>query len=272
MIVGFALVGLVILLAAFADVIDRHPSLGKNVAFGLSPAGMPLAPSLAYPLGTDILGRCVASRLLHGARVSLLVAISATLIALFLGTVVGLVAGYRGGRADAVLMRVVDGVGSFPLLLLAVAIAAALRQRGAGAIPALVVLGTIGWPMMARVLRAKVRTICDLDYVHAARALGAGHGRILFRHILPGITGPMIVLGALAVPQMILAESTLAYLGLGLAPPAPAWGRMLSEAQPYLQIAPWTVLAPSAAVVITAVSFSLLGEGLRGTLDAKDTP
>jgi peptide/nickel transport system permease protein len=257
----------VFLAALFAGTLDGHLPIGKNVTFGLTASGMPLSPSSAYPLGTDVLGRCVASRLLHGARISLLVALSATLLATLIGSAVGLVAGYRGGRWDAWLMRAVDGVASFPLLLLAIAIAAALRQRGAGVAPALVVLGTIGWPTMARVLRAKVRAIRDLDYVHAARALGAGHGRVLLRHIFPGVLGPLAVLGMLAVPQMILAESTLSYLGLGLPPPAPAWGRMLSEAQPYLRSAPWTVLAPSAAIVITAIGFSLLGEGLREELD-----
>jgi len=265
---GALLVALVILAAALAGVLDAHAPLRKDVSHGLSEMGMPLGPSLRYPLGTDVLGRCVAARLAHGARLSLLVASAATALALFVGALVGVIAGYMRGLVDTLLMRAVEIVMSFPLLLLGIAAAAALRQRAAGMLPVALVLGLLGWPPIARAVRAKVMVIVELDYVEAARALGAGHLRILARHILPGVIASVLVLGALAVPQMILAEATLAYLGLGAAPPLPAWGRMIAEGQAYLHRAPWLSLAPGVAIALTALGFSLLGEGLREALEA----
>jgi peptide/nickel transport system permease protein len=263
-VVGGAIVATAAAAAVLAPWLDAHAPIGKDVAHGLGPTGLPLPPSRLYPLGTDFLGRCVLSRLLHGARISLATSVSAALIAVAVGVAVGLVAGYKGGRWDAALMRLVDAVAAFPLLLVALAAAAAMRGGGAGAGAArlVVVLGALGWPSIARVVRAKVRAVAALDHVLAARALGAGHARVLFRHVLPGVAAPLLALAPLAVPQMMLAESALAYLGLGVAPPAPTWGRMLGEAQPYLRSAPWTALAPGAALVIVAVGFSLLGEGL----------
>jgi len=250
---------------------DVHPPLAKNVATGLDAAGMPQPPSLDYPLGTDPLGRCILSRVAHGTALTLVVAACGTLIAACVGVTVGFVAGFFGGRVDALLMRVTDAVLSFPLLLLGVAAAAALRGRAAGVFPALVVLGFVGWPSIARVIRSRVLVLRQEGYVEAARALGNGPLRIAWRHIFPALVAQIIVLSALAVPQMILADSTLAFLGLGASAPIPAWGRMLAEGQTYLRSAPWITIGPGVALVLLSLGFGLLGEGLRDVFQTEPT-
>lgn len=270
-VVGAALVLVVLAAALAAPWLDGHTPFGKNSDTGLTALGAPVGPSGEFPMGTDMLGRCVASRLLHGARVSLQVALAATLISVLIGVAIGLVAGYAGGLTDTALMRLVDLVLSFPFLLLVIALAAALRGSGAEGLTAVyIVLGIVGWTTMARVIRGKVLTLREMEFVQGARAIGARPGRILLRHILPNVMGPIVVLATISVAQMILAESTLSYLGLGAPPPTPTWGRMLSEGQPYLRGAPWLVFAPGAAVLVTVLGFNLLGEGLRDALDPKD--
>jgi peptide/nickel transport system permease protein len=188
---------------------------------------------------------------------------------LTIGVGVGLLAGYAGGWVDAALMRLVDLVLSIPFLLLAILLASLLRQReiGSSSAPVFITLGIVGWTTMARVVRGKVLSLRELDFVHAARALGAGPGRILRRHLLPNVFGVVIVLATLGFAQNILAESVLSYLGLGPPPPSPTWGRMLYEGQPYYRTAPWLFLAPGTAILLTVISFNLLGEGLRDALD-----
>lgn len=264
--IGGFLLSALVLTAFVVSLLDAHAPLAKNVEAGLDVAGMPLPPSLAFPLGTDSLGRCIASRVAHGTLLTLIVAASGTAIALLWGVFIGFVAGFVGGRLDAVLMRLTDAVLSFPLLLLGVAAAAALRGRAAGVFPAILVLGFVGWPSLARVVRARVRVLRQEGYVEAARALGNRPLRIALRHVLPGLLGQIIVLAALAVPQMILAESTLSFLGLGAPAPLPAWGRMLAEGQTYLRTAPWMTLGPGGALVLLSLGFGLLGEGLRDSL------
>lgn len=268
---GGLLLVVMVLVALVVAVVDDHAPLAKNVANGLDIAGMPLPPSRAYPLGTDSLGRCIASRLAHGTALTLLVAATGTAIAAFWGVCIGFVAGFVGGRIETALMRLTDAVLSFPLLLLGVAAAAALRGRAAGIVPAILVLGFVGWPSIARVVRARVRVLCQEGYVEAARALGNGPLRLAWRHVFPGLWGQIIVLAALSVPQMILAESTLSFLGLGAPAPLPAWGRMLAEGQIYLRTAPWILLGPGTALVLLSVGFGLFGEGLRDTLPSESS-
>ena len=264
---GFLLASFV-LFVILVLVFDKHAPLAKDIASGLDSFGMPRPPSWEYPFGTDALGRCLAVRLASGALLSLLTALLATAIAVFVGGAVGLMAGYAGGRVDSWLMRVVDVVLSFPLLLLGVGIAAALRGRASGVFPSLFVLGFVGWPSVARVVRGRARELREETYVEAARALGSPHSRIMLRHILPAMFGPLFVLTALSFPQMLLAESTLSFLGLGAPAPMPAWGRMLAEGQAHLRSAPWMVAAPGIAILVVSLAFGLLGEGFRRRLDS----
>ena len=222
-----------------------------------------------HRFGTDSLGRDVWARVAAGDRVSLAVAAVATLISLTIGVAIGLIAGYFGGVVDSILMRFVDLVLSFPFILLAILLVSLLREAHLqnGSAPVFVTLGVVGWTTMARVVRGKVLTVRELDFVQAARAVGAGPGRILWRHLLPNVLGVVLVLTMLGFAQNILAESTLSYLGLGPPPPAPTWGRMLAEGQAYYRTAPWLIIVPGVAILLTVVSFNLLGEGLRDALD-----
>jgi ABC-type dipeptide/oligopeptide/nickel transport system permease subunit len=256
--------------ALVAPLLDVHDPLRKNVSGGLSPLGAPKPPSAEFPLGTDVMGRCVSARLFAGARISLEVGIAATLLSLTIGTLVGLIAGYAGGMTDTLLMRLVDLILAFPFLLLVIALAAILRSTGAGIGVVLLVLGLVGWTTTARVIRGKVLSLRETDFVQAARAVGASRARIVLGHILPNVLGPALVLGTISVAQMILAESTLSYLGLGAPPPTPTWGRMLSEGQPFMRGAPWLITAPGVAILLTVLGFNLFGEGLRDAFDPKD--
>jgi peptide/nickel transport system permease protein len=268
-VVGAALVGLVVIAALFAPVIAWHPPDHKDVAHGLSKLGEPRAPSADFPLGTDALGRCVASRTLYGARVSLIAALLATLMATFVGTGLGLWSGYRGGLTDTIIMRTTDLVLSFPFLLLVVALAAIWRDAGLGAV--LLVLGAVSWTQVARVVRARALALRETDFVQGARALGASGPRVVVRHILPNVLGPVVVMATVSVAQMIIAESTLAFLGFGAPPPTATWGRMLADGTAYLTGgAPWIALAPGVAVLLTVLGFNLLGDGLRDALDPRE--
>jgi ABC-type dipeptide/oligopeptide/nickel transport system permease subunit len=232
---------------------------------GLSEVGAPLAPSEYGPLGTDHLGRDVWSRLAAGAGTSLAVASLATLIALVLALVVGLTAGYAGGWIDGALMRVVDLVLAFPFLLLAILLAALLRETDlrASMLPVVLALAITGWTVMARMIRSKARSIARSEMIVAARALGASPLRIVMRHVLPNLAGVLAVVAILGFAQNLLAEATLSFLGLGPPPPAPTWGRMLYEGRTYYRTAPHLVLAPGLAILVAVVAFQLLGDGLR---------
>jgi ABC-type dipeptide/oligopeptide/nickel transport system permease subunit len=267
--VAGAVIALIILgLAIFAPLLAGDPDR-QDIDRGLSEMGAPMGPRDGAPLGTDSLGRDVFARLIGGSAVSLQVAAVATLISLTIGVAIGLIAGYAGGVVDSTLMRLVDLVLSFPFLLLAILLAALLREArvGSGTAPVFITLGIVGWTTMARVVPGKVLTLRELEFVHAARAVGASAPRILWKHLLPNVIGVVLVLATLGFAQNILAESTLSYLGLGPPPPTPTWGRMLYEGQPYYRTAPWLILAPGIAILFTVISFNLLGEGLRDALD-----
>lgn len=266
---GAALLGFVVLLAIIAPWVDSHDALQKNTMEGLSPLGAPLGPSLRFPLGTDMLGRCEASRVLLGARFSLQLALPATLLAVGIGAVIGIIAGYFGGLLDKILMRLVDAVLAFPFLLLVVALVAVFRESDFGAAPVLFVLAASGWTTTARIVRTKVLSLREAGFVVATRAFGVEHRAVLIRHILPNLYGTIFVLVTLVLADMLLAEATLSFLGFGTPAPLPSWGRMLSEGQAYLQGAPWLVLAPGIAVAITVLGCNLLGEGLRQIVEPK---
>jgi peptide/nickel transport system permease protein len=223
-------------------------------------------PGRTYLLGTDDLGRDILSRLLYGARVSLLVGVLSVGISLLVGVALGLVAGYRGGVTDELVMRVMDGLLAFPALVLALAITAAL---GPSLRNAMIAIGIVGIPGFARLVRGQVLSLRAQEYVEAARAAGLGDGRIVLRHILPGTLAPIIVHASLRVAFAVLAEAGLSFLGLGTQPPTPSWGAMLNAGREYLEMAPWLSIAPGAAIFVTTLGFNFLGDGLRDALDPR---
>jgi ABC-type dipeptide/oligopeptide/nickel transport system permease subunit len=268
-VVGAFIVGFVILVALFGPLFAPHDP--NQMHFGpnaLSALGKPQGPSAEFPLGTDAAGRCVLSRLLYGARVSLEVGFFATALAIGIGLWVGLIAGYFRRVADGVLMRLTDMVLAFPFLLLVITVASMRESSSMTAV--FIVLGVVGWTTMARVIRGKVLSIREMEYVQAARAVGAGHMRIIARHILPNVVGPTIVLASIGVANFILSEAVLSYLGLGVPPPDASWGSMLYEGQTMYTLAPRLIIVPGLAILITVLGFNLFGEGLRDAFDPKD--
>lgn len=231
-------------------------------------------PSSTHWLGTDLLGRDVFARLLYGARISLSVGLLATAVALVIGTLVGALAGYYGGVLDNVLMRVVDVFLSFPSLFVLIVLGSILRNtefahlRG-GLLPLAGIIGLLSWMTVARVVRATFLSLREVEFVEAARSLGAGHTRIMIRHILPGAVGPIIVQGTLQVAYSILTESGLSYLGFGIQPPTASWGNMLNDAQRYMLRLPWMAVAPGLMIFLTAMAINYVGDGLRDALDPR---
>lgn len=268
--VGAILVGALFLFALIGPLAARHDPYASDFAGGVTPAFLPAGPSGEHWLGTDRLFRDVFSRLATGARLSLLIGVAAAAIATALGGAVGIIAGWYEGRGlDAVLMRVVDVGLAFPFLLIVMALGAALDRTTATTI--LLTLGATGWLGVARIVRAKVLLVRRLDFVVAAQALGQSTPKILLLHVLPNVSGPLIVIATILVAQMILAESVLSYLGAGIAPPSPTWGHMLFEGQDYLSAAPWIAAAPGVAILVAVLGYNLLGEGLRDALDPRES-
>lgn len=223
-----------------------------------------LAPSAAHPLGTDTLGRDELSRVIHGAQVSLQVGIVAVLIALALGTAVGVLAGFYRRGLDAVLMRVVDVMFAFPGLVLAILIAGLL---GPSRTNAMIAIGIVYAPAFARVVRGSTLSILGLPFVEAARSLGARDWWVIRRHIGPNILAPLIVLTTIYLSTSILAEAALSFLGLGTQPPEPSWGSMLESSRAHMEQAPWLAIAPGFAIMTVVLGFNFLGDGLRDVLD-----
>ena len=241
----------------FADALLLHNGL---------PAGPGIEPG--HWLGGDILARDELSRLLSGARVSMLVAYLATALAVLIGVTLGLVSGYVGGRVDTLLMRLVDVVLSMPFLLIAIVMQRVWDAPGIWTI--CVVLGVLSWTTLARVTRAKTMEARELDYIQAARALGLRHFRILARHVLPNVIGPIIAIATILVARMIIAESALSFLGLGVRPPTASWGSMLNDSQSLLLGVPRLTLYPALLISMAVFGFNLFGEGLRDAFDPKD--
>ena len=260
-------IAVIIALVAIAIVgplLTKDPLRGDLDA-GVSAIGAPLPPSAAAPLGTDPLGRDELARVVAGAGSSLAIAALATAIALALGMAVGVAAGYAGGRVDGALMRGVDLVLAFPFLLLAVLLAALMRERDAASAtaPVVLTLGAASWPPVARVIRAKTAVLARGDMVVAARALGASPLRIAARHLAPNVAPAALALAALVFAQTLLAEAALSYVGLGPPPPAASWGRMIYEARAYYRAAPWLIAAPGVAIVLAVLAFHALASTLE---------
>jgi peptide/nickel transport system permease protein len=261
--IGGAMVLLVVLAALLAPLIAPSSPDEQHTA-GLGSLGQPVGPSSAFPLGTDNLGRDLLSRIIYGARISLLVAVAATALAMTLGLAIGAVAGYARGWLDTLLMRLTDTMMAFPVLLFAVALATAM---GPGVKTVIVAIAFAFWTPMARVVRGQVLSLREHEYVSAARASGSGPVRVLWEHILPHTLPIVVVYMTLGIGTAILLEAGLSYLGAGIQPPTPSWGSMIQQGQSYFQAAPWMMLYPGLAVVLTVTGFNVLGDGLRSVLD-----
>ena len=255
-------------LAWIVPAVRPAPNL-TNVEHGLSEGGAPLPPSLTSPLGTDDLGRDELSRVAHAARSSLFTAGIATAISLTIGLIVGLLAGLSGGWIDAIALRLIELAISFPVLLLAIFTAAVLRaaeiDQAPGSYP--LVLGLMCWPAIARIVRARALVLARAEFIVAARGLGASSWRVLLRHVVPNVGGVLAVMWTLSAAQILVVDSTMSFAGLGAAPPAASWGRMVFEGRIYYRSAPWLMLAPSLALVLAVATFHLLGAGLRRELE-----
>jgi len=259
--VGGAIMLLIVLAAIFADPLQTHDPIATEAAHTLAP------PGEIHWLGTDHLGRDIYSRIVHGARVSLIVGLASTLLGSVLGGMIGLLSGYVGGKTDLVTQRVMDILQGLPILVLALVMSASLGPSIQNVILAISIPIV---PRAGRVIRSSVLSIREMQYVEAARAIGIRHLRIAFRHILPNTMGPFIVLGTAQLGGAILVEAALSFLGVGVPEPYPSWGRMLSvSAAEYAQKAPWLVLFPGVAISLAVFGSNLLGDALRDTLDPR---
>lgn len=260
---GFAIVLLVLIGALAAPLIA--PYAPDNQLFdGLTLEGAPIGPNNAFLLGTDTLGRDLLTRLLFGARTSLIIGVVANGVAVTIGLGVGMLAGYLRGPIGNALMRFTDLMMAFPALLLAIVLAALFH-------PSLwivaMVIAMVNWVQVARIVYTETRGLVERDFILAERSLGAGHGRIIFRHILPHLVPTAIVWGTLGIATTVLLEATLSFLGVGVQPPEPSWGNIIFESQSFFTSAPWLVVFPGIAILLTALSFNLVGDALRDILD-----
>jgi peptide/nickel transport system permease protein/oligopeptide transport system permease protein len=258
--VGAALVALVVLAGLLAPVLTRYDPNTINMDDALH------APSLAHPFGTDMFGRDVATRVMYGARFSLEVGVVSRIIALVIGTVLGLLAGYYGRRTERWIMRLADVTLAYPGLLLLIAVMAAV---GPSKLSLFVSIGVVGWAGVARLVRASVLTVREREYILAIRSIGASDAIVIVRHILPNVLTPIIVIFSMGLGASIMAESSLSFLGLGAQPPTASWGSMISNGIDYLRVAPWLSLAPGIVVTLTVLGFNLLGDALRDVSDPK---
>ncbi|MBS3968092.1 MAG: ABC transporter permease [Truepera sp.] len=259
-VLGTLVLAVLVVSAVFADQLSPYPPNRQNLRNSLSP------PSAEHLLGTDQFGRDVFSRIIHGGRVSLQVGFISVGIALLVGGLMGLLAGYYGGRLDSVLMWIVDVLLALPAFLLALAIVAAL---GASLVNVMIAVGIAFIPVFARVTRAAVLTVREQDYVAAAQAAGSSDLRIMFKHVVPNALSPVIVQVTLALAGAILSAAGLSFLGLGAQPPTAEWGSMLSTARPFIRDAHWAVTFPGLAIVITVLALNMVGDGLRDALDPR---
>ena len=263
---GLGVVVIAILVAVLAPVLAPADPLKGDLLERLTPPAWAHGGALGHPLGTDTLGRDVLSRLVHGARVSLAVGFTTVVIAGVVGVILGVLGGYYGGWLDDVLMRVGDIQLAFLVLLLGVALLAVL---GAGLGNLILVLGLSGWITYARMVRGETLSLRQRDFVEAARALGAGDRHVIWRHVLPNVWAPIVIVATFSVARMIIAEASLSFLGLGIPAPAPSWGAMLDEGRNYITTGWWLALFPGLAILVVVLGINLVGDWLRDLLDPR---
>ena len=260
---GLVLIALVMAGAVFAPLLAPFDP-NDQMFDGLTLEGAPMPPDAKFLMGTDLLGRDLFSRLLYGAQTSLIIGVVANGLALLIGTLVGITAGFFRGWIGGILMRFTDLMMAFPALLLAICLAAIFQ-------PSLwivaLVIALVNWVQTARVIYTETSSLATRDFIAAERTLGASTGRILFRHILPHLLPTIIVWGTLGISTTVLLEATLSFLGIGVQPPTPSWGNIIFENQTYFQSAPWLVFIPGAAIILLALAFNLVGDALRDVLD-----
>lgn len=259
--IGTMALGVIALAALLGPLVLPDPAAMADVMAGAEP------PSAAHPLGTDALSRDILSRTVHGARVSLGIAALAVMVSVLLGTTVGAISGYLGGWVDTVIMRLVDAGLAIPRLLMLLLLVLVWER-----IPLLtlaLIIGATGWLGTSRLVRGEVLRLREMEFVLAARALGASGTRIVTRHLIPNTAGPVAVSATLGVADVILLEAGLSFLGLGVQPPTPSWGGMILDARPELLSAPWTSLAPGIAIVVTVLAVNLVGDALRAAVDPR---
>ena len=260
--IALTIIGVLVAAALAAPLIARYDPSRIDLVHQFQP------PSFAHFMGTDVQGRDVWARVLFGARISLTVGVVSQLIALVLGVTLGLIAGYYGRWVDELIMRLADITLAFPTLLLLVAMAAALQPSLS---TVYITIGVVGWAAMARLIRGQVLVTRQLEFVQAARALGATDRRILALHLLPNVIAPVVIAATLGIAGAIMAEAALSFLGLGVQPPTPSWGSMISDARDLMQLrsAPWTSVFPGLAIGAAVLGFNLLGDSLRDALDPR---
>ena len=260
---GLVVIAVIVLAALFAPLIAPYDPT-EQLFDGLTLEGAPLPPNGEFWLGTDLLGRDLFSRLLFGARTSLIVGVVANGAAVAIGALIGIVAGFFGRLVGAALMRFTDLMAAFPALLLAIVLAALFH-------PSLwivaLVIALVNWVALCRAIYTQTRSLAEQEFIEAERAIGASRSRILFRHILPHVFPIMLVWGTLGISTTVLLEATLSFLGIGVQPPIPSWGNIINENQTYFTNAPWLVFIPGAAILFLALAFNLVGDALRDILD-----
>jgi len=263
---GAVVVAVVVITALAAPWVSPFDPLEQSIGERLKAPGWRDAAGRAHPLGTDHLGRDILARIIYGARPALLVGFAAVVISGVLGMIAGLLAGYFGGRIDDVLMRLADIQLAFPFILLAIAVIGVL---GPSLTTIICVIGVSSWVVYARIVRGAALSLREREFVQAAQALGGGDGRILVRHILPNVFTPWLVVATLDMARVIVIESALSFLGLGVQPPAATWGGMLADGRVYISTAWWLATFPGLAILLTVLGINLFGDGLRDTLDPR---
>jgi peptide/nickel transport system permease protein len=270
--ISLVVIILIFLCAIFAPLFADITGHGVNEQFrttGLTPDGLPKGPSRTFLLGTDDQGRDILVRIAYGARISLFVGVVVTLMAVTVGAVLGLAAGYLGGVVDTIIARLIDIVLSLPYLLFAISLVSIGFLGGPGLPIIIFVIVVFSWAAVARIVRGQVLSVREKEYIEAARSLGAGSWRIMFVDVLPNVVAQLIVYATLLIPVVIVFEAALSFLGLGIPPPTADWGQMIAESEGLYQQAWWFLVFPSAALVITTLAFNIFGDGVRDALDPR---